>query len=172
VIQYGDPGTVVLDHDVANCEANVLRRVVTGGTGGNANVLGHTIFGKTGTTDNRADAWFIGATPQLATAVWFGNRTGNVAGAGFGGDSSAPIFRAFMSQALDGLPDVGLPPAGPVCSRTKAYVDENGGRVGAPPVAATPPPPPSTQVRPPVTVPPVAPTSPPATTAPPADTKP
>ncbi len=117
VNQYGDPGTVVLDRDVANCEANVLRRVVTGGTGGNANVAGHTIFGKTGTTDNRADAWFIGATPQLATAVWFGNRTGNVPGAGFGGDSSAPIFRAFMSQALDGLPDVGLPPAGPVCAR-------------------------------------------------------
>jgi penicillin-binding protein 1A len=171
VIPYGDPGTVVLDRDVANCEANVLRRVVTGGTGGKANVPGHTVFGKTGTTDNRADAWFIGATPQLATAVWFGNRTGNVAGAGFGGDSSAPVFRAFMSQALDGLPDVGLPPAGPVCARSKAYVDENGGRVGTPPVAATVvPPTPSTQVRPPVTVPPVAPTSPPATTAPPPTT--
>ena len=92
-----NPGNVVLDRDVANCEANVLRGVVTHGTGGNANVAGHTIFGKTGTTDNRADAWFIGATPQLATAVWFGNSTGNVPGAGFGGDSSAPIFRAFMS---------------------------------------------------------------------------
>jgi penicillin-binding protein 1A len=160
-----NPGQTVLDRDVANCEANMLRGVVTHGTGGNANVPGHTIFGKTGTTDNRADAWFIGATPQLATAVWFGNRTGNVAGAGFGGDSSAPIFRQFMSAALANQPDVGLPPAGPVCSRPKAFVDENGGRSSAPPVIATlaPPPAPSTLVRPPVTVPPVV-TNPPTVT--------
>ena len=79
--------------------ANVLRRVVTGGTGGNANVAGHTIFGKTGTTDNRADVWFIGATPQLATAVWFGNRTGKrIAGAGFGGDSSGAGVRGRVSR--------------------------------------------------------------------------
>jgi penicillin-binding protein 1A len=170
----GNPGDVVLDRDVANCEVNVLRGVVTHGTGGNANVQGHTIFGKTGTTDNRADAWFIGATPQLATAVWFGNRTGNVPGAGFGGDSSAPIFRAFMGAALDGLPDVGLPPPGPVCDRAGAFVDENGGRSSAPPVTTTlvPPPTPSTQVRPPVTVPPVVTSSPPATTKPPPTTAP
>ncbi len=174
----GNAGDVVLDRDVANCEANVLRGVVTHGTGGNANVQGHTIFGKTGTTDDLADAWFIGATPQLATAVWFGNRTGNVPGAGFGGDSSAPIFRAFMDQALDGLPDVGLPPLGPVCARQSAFVDENGGRSGTAPVITAPAPPatPSTLVRPPVTVPPAvtnptpATTEPPSTSAPPATT--
>ena len=71
--QSNNPGDQVLDPRRRHCEQNVLRRVVTGGTGGNANVDGHTIFGKTGTTDDRADAWFIGATPQLATAVWFGN---------------------------------------------------------------------------------------------------
>ena len=74
------PGEAVLSPDVAACEQNILRGVVTGGTGRNAAVAGHTSYGKTGTTDNRADAWFIGATPQLATAVWFGNRTGNIAG--------------------------------------------------------------------------------------------
>ena len=68
-----NPGTPAISSDVANCEQNVLRGVVTGGTGTAADVPGHEIFGKTGTTDALADAWFIGATPQLATAVWFGN---------------------------------------------------------------------------------------------------
>ena len=61
--------------------------------------------------------YFIGATwagpnvtsPQLATAVWFGNRNSNIGGAGFGGVSSAPIFKAFMDPALAAVPDVGLP---------------------------------------------------------------
>ena len=72
------PASQALTADVAACEQNVLRGVVTGGTGSNAAVDGQNIFGKTGTTDHRTDAWFIGANPagagqQLATAVWFGN---------------------------------------------------------------------------------------------------
>src|SRR5207245_11342858 len=91
-------GDRVLDNDVAACEQNVLRHVVDGGgTGTAANVDGHNIFGKTGTTDGRADAWFIGATPQLATAVWFGNWRTQEPGAGFGGAYAAPVVRASMS---------------------------------------------------------------------------
>src|SRR5439155_23785747 len=107
-------GNEVLSRDVADCEMNILRRVVTGGTGTGAKVPGQRIFGKTGTTDDRSDAWFIGATQNLVAAVWFGNRTGVVKGAGFGGAASAPTFRAFMSGALDGQSDPGLPPPGPV----------------------------------------------------------
>jgi penicillin-binding protein 1A len=124
-------GDRVLDADVAACEQNVLRDVVVGPeahTGGNANLDSHTAYGKTGTTDRRADAWFIGATPQLATAVWFGNRTGTVEGAGFGGDSSAPIFKAFMDAALAGQPDIPLPDPGPVCAREGETVNPDGGR--------------------------------------------
>jgi len=117
----------------------VLRGFVTGGTGGNAALSDHTVYGKTGTTEDQADAWFVGATPQLATAVWFGNRTGAVRGAGFGGDKAAPIFRAFMNVALEGLPDLGLPAPGPVCARPRQFVNENGGRSGAPPVVAPDP---------------------------------
>ena len=109
-----DPGDRVLDRTSPTCEQNVLRGVVTGGTGTKADVDGHELFGKTGTTDNRADAWFIGATPQLATAVWFGNRTGNQLPApASAATRRRPIFAAFMSQALDGsarrspLPDPG-----------------------------------------------------------------
>src|SRR4051794_3786578 len=129
--QGNTAGDQALTPDVAACEQNVLRGVVTDGTGTKANVDGHTIFGKTGTTDQRADAWFIGATPQLATAVWFGNWQSNLGGAGFGGDSAAPVFAAFMRQALTGLPDIPLPDPGPVCARAGAVVNPTGGR-GAP----------------------------------------
>ncbi|MFI5045907.1 MAG: transglycosylase domain-containing protein [Acidimicrobiia bacterium] len=127
------PGDPVLPTDVAACEQNVLRGVITGGTGTAAAVAGHTAFGKTGTTDHTTDAWFIGATPQLATAVWFGFRAAEVPGAGFGGASSAPIFSTFMSAALDGTPDLGLPAPGPICAKPGLRVDENGGRTSAPP---------------------------------------
>jgi penicillin-binding protein 1A len=128
LIDESGAGDKALDPDVANCEQNVLRRVVTEGTGTAANLTSHTAYGKTGTTDAKADAWFIGATPQLATAVWFGNRTGNVPGAGFGGASAAPIFKAFMDPALEGQPDVPLPDPGPVCARAGAVVNPTGGR--------------------------------------------
>ncbi len=117
--ETNNAGQKVLDPDVARCEQNVLRGVVTGGTGANAAVAGQTIYGKTGTSDNRANAWFIGAVPSLATSVWFGNQFGNVDGAGYGGDSAAPIFASFMSQALAGVPDAGLPDPGPVCARAQ-----------------------------------------------------
>ena len=133
------PGERAIDPDVAACEQNVLRGVVTGGTGTAADVPGHEIFGKTGTTDNRSDAWFIGATPQLATAVWFGNWRAQVGGAGFGGVSAAPVFQAFMSQALADQPDIPLPDPGPVCARAGGAINPLGGRGNsAPPVTAAP----------------------------------
>jgi membrane peptidoglycan carboxypeptidase len=111
---------------------SLLRGAVTGGTGGNANIAGYSVFGKTGTTDLRADAWFIGSAGNLATAVWFGNRSGNVPGAGFGGDSSAPIFRAFMVDAIAGQPDRAIPPEPPLCNAPGQRVNPDGGRGGIP----------------------------------------
>jgi penicillin-binding protein 1A len=136
------PGERALDPDVAACEQNVLRHVVVGPenhTGGNANVDGQNIFGKTGTTDNRSDAWFIGATPQLATAVWFGNWRAVVGGAGFGGDSAAPVFQAFMSQALAGQPAIPLPDPGPVCARAGQFDNPDGGRSDNSPIVPVTP---------------------------------
>src|SRR5262249_23706961 len=94
---------------------------------------------KTGTTDGKGDAWFIGATPQLAASVWFGNRTTNSLPAGFGGDVAAPIWRAFMQDALDGLPDIPLPDRGSnaVCNRPGRTINPDGGHGG--PVAAPAP---------------------------------
>jgi penicillin-binding protein 1A len=139
LVDVSNPGERVLDEDVAACEQNVLRHVIVGPeahTGGNADVPGHNVFGKTGTTDARNDAWFIGATPQLATAVWFGNwrTTQSGVSAGFGGDSAAPVFRAFMVPALADQPNLPLPDPGPVCSRARQNVIDTGGRSAIAPV--------------------------------------
>lgn len=66
--------------------------------------------GKTGTTDNYKDAWFIGYTPQLITGVWVGYDKPKPGGKGFtGGAIAAPIWGRFMRQALASKPVVDFP---------------------------------------------------------------
>jgi membrane peptidoglycan carboxypeptidase len=127
--------------DAAQCEQVMLRGVITNGTGtGFTEVPDHDVFGKTGTTDNRSDAWFVGGTPQMVAAVWFGNKTTNTLSAGFGGPTAGPIWRSFMTDALNGKDNVPLPDpnANPVCNAAGRHIDENGGR--AAPVVVAPPP--------------------------------
>ncbi len=125
-------GVRAMDEAVAACTADVLRGVVTGGTGTAARLAGQTAAGKTGTTDAGGDAWFVGFTRQLATSVWYGRRASNRGGAGTGGVSSAPIFKEFMDSALEGQPDLGLPAPGPVCARPGQFVNADGGRSAEP----------------------------------------
>jgi penicillin-binding protein 1A len=140
------PADRAIPADVAACEANLLRAVVTGGTGTRAQVPGRQVAGKTGTTDNRVDANFLGFTPQLATFVWHGNyKTNNPAAgtAGFGGEIPAMIFRAYMTDALEGQPAEDFPAPGPVCSRPGAFVGPSGRSASAGidfPTASTEPP--------------------------------
>lgn len=66
--------------------------------------------GKTGTTDNYQDAWFIGYTPQLITGIWAGYDKPKPGGKGFtGGAVCAPIWERFMRSALSGKPVVDFP---------------------------------------------------------------
>ena len=62
----------VLDPDVAQQAKDILHTVVTSGTGKNAQVGDDYIFGKTGTTDDNIDAWFVGANEEITVAVWVG----------------------------------------------------------------------------------------------------
>jgi membrane peptidoglycan carboxypeptidase len=81
------------------------------------------VAGKTGTSNRSADAWFVGFTPQLSTAVWMGAPEGsipmeNVGGRArvTGGSFPAAIWRAYMAPAHAGLPVLDFaepPPAAP-----------------------------------------------------------
>jgi penicillin-binding protein 1A len=93
----------------------MMEGVVERGTGVPAGAgLGHPIAGKTGTTQDFNDAWFIGFTPDLVTAVWLGYD--NPAGLGegeAGGHVAAPVFHDFMQAALKDRPVLAIePPAG------------------------------------------------------------
>jgi membrane peptidoglycan carboxypeptidase len=87
----------------------VLQRVVREGTGTAANI-GRPVAGKTGTTENNGNAWFVGYVPQLSTAVWVGRPEGdvpmtNVHGVAVtGGSYPARIFGRYMRGALAGVP--------------------------------------------------------------------
>lgn len=76
----------------------VLEEVISQGTGGNA-YIGRPAAGKTGTTDGEHDAWFVGYTPELVTAVWIGDDTSTNAGY-TGGTIPAAIWRDYMRAAL------------------------------------------------------------------------
>jgi 1A family penicillin-binding protein len=111
-------GERVISADVANTVTDVLRGVVTGGTGTRARLSRQPAAGKTGTTQNSADAWFVGYTPQLSTAVWMGSPVAqipmrNVGGVArvTGGTFPARIWRAFMEPAMEGREVVQFPAA-------------------------------------------------------------
>lgn len=91
---------------------SILQGVVTQGTGRQATLPGRPVAGKTGTTENYGDAWFIGYTPQLVTAIWVGypNKlvpmTSQFHGRPVvGGTFPALIWKAFMEKALTHIPD-------------------------------------------------------------------
>ena len=94
-------GARVLSEEAGNKMWDMLRYVVTNGTGENAAISGVDVIGKTGTTSSNKDVWFMGATKQLSTGVWIGyDRPKELYGSS-GGKWSAPLWRSFMVQALE-----------------------------------------------------------------------
>lgn len=92
-----------LSSEVAYTVTDMLRDVVRYGTGGRANI-GRAVAGKTGTSNDFKDAWFVGYTPQLVAGVWVGYddmRRGLGQGEA-GGRAAAPIWASFMKEALSG----------------------------------------------------------------------
>ena len=79
----------------------MLRNVILGGTGVNANISGELLYGKTGTSQNNRDAWFIGYTPKYVTGVWIGNDdNSSMSNASYGGTIPAKIFRTVMTYII------------------------------------------------------------------------
>jgi penicillin-binding protein 1A len=106
----------VLTPDQDGLLTSILEGVIRSGTGKRAALIGRVAAGKTGTTENYGDAWFVGYTPQLATAVWVGypNKlkpmlTEYHGDAVAGGTFPAEIWRAFTQLALAGTPPESFP---------------------------------------------------------------
>jgi penicillin-binding protein 1A len=101
---FGDvKGTRVFSYAETYAADEVLKKVITqaGATGTAAN-YGCPAAGKTGTAEDLANAWFVGYTPKISTAVWAGHPTGNVPMPdGFGGILAAPIWKDYM-ESTDG----------------------------------------------------------------------
>ena len=101
----------VLSSQQAAVETYVLQQVVAKGTGVAAGGVGSPIAGKTGTTEHSSDAWFIGYTPKLTTAVWMGYPGSNQSMDGFrglasvtGGTIPATLWHNYMAAALKDEP--------------------------------------------------------------------
>jgi penicillin-binding protein 1A len=103
-VNLGDPPHIRVFSDGEAYEGTkVLKTVIQDGTGTAAN-YGCPAAGKTGTAENEDNAWFVGYTPKLATAVWVGYPQGNIpmGSYGFGGTAAAPIWHDFMLRASHG----------------------------------------------------------------------
>jgi len=93
---------------------DVLQGVILRGTG-YAGRIARPAAGKTGTTSDHRDAWFVGYTPDLATLVWVGNDDNStMSGGTTGGEVCAPLWARFMEHALrSASPSAFVPPGGP-----------------------------------------------------------
>ena len=109
---------------------SVLRGVVENGTGRNARSVGTYIGGKTGTTNNYVDAWFLGFSSDVVTGVWTGFDDNKTLGWGETGTKAAlPIWREYMKKALRKFPESDFSvPAGIV----HVSIDKDTGRLSAP----------------------------------------
>jgi len=97
----------VMDPATAFIVTDMMKTVVERGTGRKALELGRPVAGKTGTTNDTHDAWFIGFTPDLLAGVWVGFDADRSLGKQeTGGHAAAPIWTAFMKKALADRPHI------------------------------------------------------------------
>ncbi|MEO6015289.1 MAG: penicillin-binding protein 1A [Devosia sp.] len=95
----------VLDPMTAYQITSMMEGVVQRGTGTFAKKLNRPVAGKTGTSNDYKDAWFIGFTPELATGIYVGfDKPRSMGNAATGGEMAVPIFTEFMADALKGKP--------------------------------------------------------------------
>jgi penicillin-binding protein 1A len=120
IYEHEDHPERAITTETAREVTDVLKGVVTGGTGTAARFRDRRpAAGKTGTTAEHGDAWFVGYTPELSTAVWMGSPIGRepMTGVGgvrrvTGGSFPARIWQAFMGAELAGRPITQFTPPG------------------------------------------------------------
>jgi penicillin-binding protein 1A len=120
-------GTRVLDAPVADTVTDILRGVIQYGTGTGANI-GRPAVGKTGTASDFTNAWFVGYTPALSTAVWMGYANNQstplrnipfergLVGEVFGGTIPATTWKNYMQVALKDVPPTDFSQPAPIAA--------------------------------------------------------
>jgi penicillin-binding protein 1A len=100
-----------IDPRVAYVMTHLMKEVIDEGTGARAKDLKRTIAGKTGTTNDYKDAWFLAYTPHIMSGAWVGfDDPKEALGPGeTGGNAALPIWLAFMKTAVENYPDVDFP---------------------------------------------------------------
>jgi penicillin-binding protein 1A len=115
----GDGGGRIIAPEFVSAMNTMLAGVIARGTG-RAATLDRPAAGKTGTTQDFRDAWFVGYTADLVTGVWLGNDDNSVMNKVTGGSLPAKTWRAFMTVAMQGVPVRALPaPAPPPTAATQ-----------------------------------------------------
>ena len=108
IILYGKhiPDGYVMNPKTIYTMVGIMQEIVQRGTAYRVRSLGRPVAGKTGTTNDQTDCWFVGYTPNLVAGVWVGyDKAKNKVGGGeTGGKSAAPIFLYFMQDYLKDKP--------------------------------------------------------------------
>ena len=150
------PRLSVISQPALSYMVSMMRGVVTGGTGTRANVPGYDLAGKTGTTSDYKDAWFVGYTGGFVTAVWVGKDDNKPMRRVTGGGAPAGIWRDYMTAALPRLkvqpiPGGDLPPPEAESPVDQLLAGEDpGAPIETPPSEfdePQPPPPPTSRAR-------------------------
>jgi 1A family penicillin-binding protein len=115
IFEFAPEGEQVISHSIAYAATSIMKGVISGGTATRANI-GRPAAGKTGTTQDYRDAWFVGYTPQMVCSVWMGftpeRPMRSVHGRKvFGGTFPAPIWHDFMIKAMADQPVLDFNPA-------------------------------------------------------------
>jgi len=97
------PGAQAISREHARAMSTMLESVILDGTGARARLPGRRAAGKTGTSQNSRDAWFVGYTGQMVAGVWVGNDDDTPMREVTGGSLPADIWRQFMVAAHEGL---------------------------------------------------------------------
>ncbi|MDD1522059.1 MULTISPECIES: transglycosylase domain-containing protein [Bradyrhizobium] len=133
----------------------MMRETLISGTAKKAEIPGWPAAGKTGTSQDYRDAWFIGYTASLVTGVWLGNDDNSPTKKATGGGLPVEVWSRFMKTALDGVPVAALPssPSGWGLSNLAQAASQVSPPTPAPPPQANaggyrPPPPTRANVRP------------------------
>jgi len=130
------PRTSVIPQPALGYMIQIMREVLISGTGIKARVPGYDLAGKTGTTSDYRDAWFVGYTGGFTAAVWTGRDDDTPMKRVTGGTFPAQIWRSFMAASLPRLSVQPIPGGAPDDLGAAGEGGVSGGEVAAPPAAA------------------------------------